>query len=194
MTGNLTVWLCRRHHLRSYIAKSFIPIFTLEVGHHSPLCHLYGAPKERISNHTQWKRSPPLSSLRSSEGAHQQPHSMEAQPSPLSSRPELRRSVVERSAVQRSFPGNVFRQSVRGFPTSRCRQRPRVRLSLKRAACRLSNPRVYTGNPGKRSGGTCGSAVLYWKCFQPSMPDTNPSRTTVPPQEPAIALRECYDV
>ena len=123
-----------------------------------------------------------------------QPHSMEAPPSPLSSRPELRRSVVERSAVQRSFPGNVFRQSVRGFPTSRCRQRPRVRLSLKRAACRLSNPRVYTGNPGKRSGGTCGSAVLYWKCFQPSMPDTNPSRTTVPPQEPAIALRECYDV
>ena len=123
-----------------------------------------------------------------------QPLSLAAPLFPLSSRPELRRSVVERSAVQRSFPGNVFRQSVRGFPTSRCRQRPRVRLSLKRAACRLSNPRVYTGNPGKRSGGTCGSAVLYWKCFQPSMPDTNPSRTTVPPQEPAIALRECYDV
>jgi hypothetical protein len=83
MTGNLTVWLCRRHHLRSYIAKSFIPIFTLEVGHHSPLCHLdrssegayqqphsmeaqpplchlYEAPKERISNHTQWKRTPPF--------------------------------------------------------------------------------------------------------------------------------------
>src|ERR1700722_2151877 len=36
---------------------------------------------------------------------------MEAPPSPLSSRPELQRSVVERSAVQRSFPGKVFRQS-----------------------------------------------------------------------------------
>jgi hypothetical protein len=164
-----------------------------------------GSPLSPLSSRSELRRSvsattlngsaaPPLSSLRSSEGAHQQPHSMEAQPSPLSSRPELRRSVVERSAVQRSFPGNVFRQSVRGFPTSRCRQRPRVRLSLKRAACRPSNPRVYTGNPGKRSGGTCGSAVLYWKCFQPSMPDTNPSRTTVPPQEPAIALRGCYDV
>jgi hypothetical protein len=33
---------------------------------------------------------------------------MEAPPSPLSSRPELRRSVVERSAVQRTFPGNVL--------------------------------------------------------------------------------------
>src|SRR5580658_7629787 len=32
-------------------------------------------------------------------GPVQQPHSMEAPPSPLSSRPELRRSVVERSAV-----------------------------------------------------------------------------------------------
>src|ERR1700733_12668069 len=38
-----------------------------------------------FGNHTRWKRRPP----------------------PLSSRPE--RSVVERSAVQRTFPGNVFR-------------------------------------------------------------------------------------
>src|ERR1700722_5896223 len=38
-----------------------------------------------FGNHTQWKRRPPL----------------------LSSRPE--RSVVERSAVQRTFPGNDFR-------------------------------------------------------------------------------------
>jgi hypothetical protein len=60
-------------------------------------------------------------------GSVRQPHSMEAPPSPLSSRPELRRSVVERSAVQRSLPGNVFRQSLLGFPTSRCQQRPRVR-------------------------------------------------------------------
>ena len=39
-----------------------------------------------------------------------------------------------------------------GFPTSRCWRRPRVRLSLKRAACRSSKPRVSTGNPGERSG------------------------------------------
>jgi hypothetical protein len=42
----------------------------------------------------------------------QQLQSLEAPPFPLSSRPELRRSVVERSAVPRSFPGYVFRQSV----------------------------------------------------------------------------------
>ena len=35
--------------------------------------------------------------------------SMEALPSPLSSRPE--RSAVEGSAVQRTSPGNVFRQT-----------------------------------------------------------------------------------
>src|SRR6202012_2211389 len=43
-----------------------------------------GDEKRFSSNYPQWKRRPPL----------------------LSSRPELRRSVVERSAVQRSFPGN----------------------------------------------------------------------------------------
>jgi hypothetical protein len=43
-------------------------------------------------------------------------------------------------------------RSVPGFPTSRCSQRPRVRLSVKRAACRASKPRVSTGNPGERSG------------------------------------------
>jgi hypothetical protein len=52
-----------------------------------------------------------------------------------------------------------------GFPTSRCWRRPRVRLSVKRAVCRPSKPRVFTGNPGERSGEICGSAVLSWKCF-----------------------------
>ena len=32
----------------------------------------------------------------------------------------------------------------------------RVRLSLKRAACRSTTPRVSTGNPGERSGESCG--------------------------------------
>ena len=41
-------------------------------------------------------------------GPVQQPHSMEAPPSPLSSRPELRRSVVERSAVSAVLPWECF--------------------------------------------------------------------------------------
>ncbi len=32
-----------------------------------------------------------------------------------------------------------------GFPTSRCWRRPRVRLSVERAACRSSKPRLSTG-------------------------------------------------
>ncbi len=47
------------------------------------------------------------------------------------------------------------------FPTSRCQQRPRMRLSLKRAARTRSTPRFSTGNPGERSGGTCGSFSGY---------------------------------
>ena len=39
-------------------------------------------------------------------------------------------------------------RSAPGFPTSRCWLLPRVRLSLKRAACRSSKPRISTGNPG----------------------------------------------
>ena len=41
-------------------------------------------------------------------GPVQQPHSMEAPPSPLSSRPELRRSVVERSAVSAVLPWKCY--------------------------------------------------------------------------------------
>src|ERR1700685_3601606 len=73
----------------------------------------------------------------------QQPHSMEAPPSsPLSSRPELRRSVVERSAVQRSFPGNGFCSAT----------------TLNGSA---ALPFVIsTGAPKERSGEICGPAVL----------------------------------
>jgi hypothetical protein len=31
-----------------------------------------------------------------------------------------------------------------------------IRLSVERAACRSSKPRVSTGNPGERSGEICG--------------------------------------
>jgi hypothetical protein len=55
-------------------------------------------------------------------------------------------------------------RSVPGFPTSRCWRRPRVRLSVKRAECRSSKSRVFTGNPGERSAEICGSAVPSWKC------------------------------
>src|ERR1700679_3455779 len=76
----------------------------------------------------------------------QQPHSMEAPPSsPLSSRPELRRSVVERSAVQRSFPGNGFCSAT----------------TLNGSA---ALPFVIsTGAPKERSGEIWGPAVLSWK-------------------------------
>jgi hypothetical protein len=61
-------------------------------------------------------------------------------PSPLSSRPELRRSAAERSAVlhgdQSSRRAPPFplssRRSVPGFPTSRCWPRPQVRFSLRK--------------------------------------------------------------
>src|SRR6202046_882232 len=52
---------------------------------------------------------------------------------------------------------HLDRSSVPGFPTSRCSRGPRVRLSLKRAACRSSTPLFSTGNPGgERSGELCG--------------------------------------
>jgi hypothetical protein len=56
-------------------------------------------------------------------------------------------------------------RSVPGFPTSRCWQRTRVRLSVERDACRSPTPRVSTGNPGERSGEICGSAAPSWECF-----------------------------
>jgi hypothetical protein len=61
-------------------------------------------------------------------------------------------------------------RSVPGFPTSQCEQRPRMRLSLQRAARNISTPRFSTGNPGERSGGTCGSfrPVLTHPCKAPA--------------------------
>jgi hypothetical protein len=43
-------------------------------------------------------------------------------------------TAVEGSAVQPTFTGNVFRQIAPGFYTTRHRQQPRVRLSVKKAA------------------------------------------------------------
>jgi hypothetical protein len=64
-----------------------------------------------------------------------------------------------------------------------------MRLSVERAACRSSKPRVSTGNSGERSGGTCGLAVLSWKCFstERSVVDLQSS-----PQQPVFqANRHC---
>src|SRR6202041_3071307 len=69
--------------------------------------------------------------------------SPEAPPSPLSSRPELRRSVVERSAVQRSFPGNVSVQQLLSpeAPPSPLSSRPELRRSVvERSAVQRSFP------------------------------------------------------
>jgi hypothetical protein len=57
-----------------------------------------GDEKRFSSNYCCWKRTGPI----------QQLLSLVARPSPLSSRPELRRSVVERSAVSAVFPWEVF--------------------------------------------------------------------------------------
>jgi hypothetical protein len=63
--------------------------------------------------------------------------------------------------------------SRRGFPTSRCRRRPRMRLSLKRAACRPSKVRVSTGNSGERSGGICSVPCGLLRSFLGSDPPIN---------------------
>jgi hypothetical protein len=76
--------------------------------------------------------------------------SLEAPPSPLSSRPK--RSAVERSAVQRLFPGYVFRQRVADFLVRAAGNEHSVRHSVKRASCRGSKPPISTGNPEERSG------------------------------------------
>ena len=43
-------------------------------------------------------------------------------------------SEAEGPAVPRTLPGNVFRQSVPGFPATLHWKRPRVRLSVRKAA------------------------------------------------------------
>jgi hypothetical protein len=40
-----------------------------------------------------------------------------------------------------------------------------MRLSVERAACRPSTPRVSTGNPGERSGEICGSSGPFLEMF-----------------------------
>src|SRR5580658_1440765 len=98
-------------------------------------------------------------------GSVRQPHSMEAPPSPLSSRPELRRSVVERSAFQRSFPGNVFRPE-----KSWAFAAPKVMKNGFCSATPLNGSAalpfvISTGAPKERSGEICVPAVLSWECF-----------------------------
>jgi hypothetical protein len=64
-------------------------------------------------------------------GPVQQPHSMEAPPSPLSSRPELRRSVVERSAVSAVLSWKCFRsvQRIHSYTHINSGRVPHVRTS-----------------------------------------------------------------
>src|SRR5271156_1283331 len=86
---------------------------------------------------------------------------MEAPPSPLSSRPE--RSAVERSAVQWSVLGNVFRQRSHG-PLGP----PKV---MKNGSCTATTVDGGTALPfvistgAQRSGEICGSVVRSWECF-----------------------------
>src|ERR1700721_3090690 len=67
--------------------------------------------KQKQNCHLDRRHHGPAAHPRGCKGPSvQQPLSMEAPPSPLSSRPE--RSVVEGSAVLRTHLGNVFRQRV----------------------------------------------------------------------------------
>jgi len=68
----------------------------------------------------------------------QQPLSMEASPSPLSSRP--------------------------GFPVTQHRTRQRVRLSVRKGACSSRNPPTSTGNPGERTRISCYAAPKTTSC------------------------------
>src|ERR1700679_2569545 len=67
-----------------------------------------------------------------------QPHSPEAPPSPLSSRPELRRSVVERSAVSAVLPWECFSTEWTA-PYSPLSSRPK-RSAVERSAVQRSFP------------------------------------------------------
>ena len=60
-------------------------------------------------------------------------------------------------------------RSVPGFPLHGTRQRPRMRLSAKRAACTSPMTQHSTGNPGQRSGEICG-------LFSPFLAQVRPSR------------------
>ena len=81
---------------------------------------------------------------------------------------EKRLLSSNRSPWERRPPLCHLDRSVPGFPTSRCWRRPRVRLSVKRAACRSSKPRISTGNPGERSGEICGQRSFLGNVFRRS--------------------------
>jgi hypothetical protein len=73
----------------------------------------------------------------------QQLLSLEALPFPLSSRPK--RSAVERSLCGCSLLERFSTEAHQDFLLRAASKRPRVRLSVERAACRSSTPRVSTG-------------------------------------------------
>ena len=91
--------------------------------------------------------------------------SLEAPPSPLSSRPK--RSAVERSAVQRHFPGNVFLQSTR-FSKGR--------------------PAPTNGAPAEPGACSNGSALPPFHSTQTAMPRRMPDRGAID-HRPAACFR-----
>src|ERR1700691_1764146 len=90
---------------------------------------------------------------------------MEVPPSPLSSRPELRRSAVERSAFHRSFPGNVFRpEPLCAFGPPKVMTNGFCAVTTLNGSAALSFV-ISTGAPKERSGEICVPSVLSWECF-----------------------------
>jgi hypothetical protein len=95
------------------------------------------------SNRSLWKRRPPLCHPERTRISYYAAPEMAtcaafieesrmkfADPTKL----DRKSGAAEGSAVPRTFPGNVFRQSVPGFPVTQYQTGPRVRLSLKKAA------------------------------------------------------------
>ena len=136
----------------------------------------------------------------------QQPLSMEASPSPLSSRPEwsmgLRPTQGDEKRLlsgtlsmkaspfplsSRAQPRDLqfrepflemfFDRAYPDFPTSRHQPQPRVRLYGK--PYEFADSPSPTGNPGERSGGTCGfNLLLSHKGDSGALSATVPSRRT----------------
>src|ERR1700721_2889929 len=98
----------------------------------------------------------------------QQRLSLKAPPYPLSSRPK--RKEVERSAVKRSFPGNVFSTGGPGLSAHQGDENDSCSATALPESTAL--PFVIS-TEAKRSGEICGKAVLSRKCFFKERPPCN---------------------
>ena len=74
------------------------------------------------------------------------------------------RNELHMALLERLFPTRAEVMTAGGISSFALQRRPRVRLSVKRASCRSSKPRVFTGNSGERSG-EISVWILFLKMF-----------------------------